>query len=133
MGYVKKISGEEFSIDVINFMLKKYNITYDDIKNLPDRPDDVERVDNSVPYKDNWFQYYTFDTFEEYIAYKEYFYERYKDYAPRRRWTRRIVEDTFNGFDFMYGLMIKYDFEDHWTLTKEIDIYTKVFGEKTKK
>jgi hypothetical protein len=132
MAYIKKISGNQFSKDVINFMLKKYNVTYDDIKNLPNRPDDVSIGDDSVAYSDNWFRFYVFDNFEEYIAYKEYFYVHYKEYAPKRNWKRRHVDDTFNGFDMMYGLKVNYDFDEHWNRIKEIDMYTKVFGKNKK-
>ena len=132
MAYVKKISAKKFSLDVVDFMLKKYNITHEDIANLPHRPENRDEWDDSIPYQENWFQFYTFDTPEEYMEYMEYFYEHYKDYAPQWKWKKRYVEGLFAGFDLMYGLKTDYDFDLHMQVKKDNDIYEKVFGKKIK-
>jgi hypothetical protein len=130
MAYVKKITGKEFSLDVVNFMLKKYNITHEDIRNLPNRPDDKDEWRDDVPYQENWFQFYTFDSLEEYNSYMEYFFERYKDYAPKRKWRKYDVVAMFRSFDLMYGLKINYDFEIHCQQKNEDAMYKKVFGKQ---
>lgn len=130
MAYVKKLTAKEFSLDVINFMLKKYNVTHDDIRNFPNRPENRDEWRDDIPYQENWFQFYTFDNFDEYIAYMEYFFERYKDYAPKYKWRKRDVVDMFRGFDLMYGLKLNYDFDMHLQLKDEDAIYEKVFGKR---
>ncbi len=132
MAYVKKISAKQFSLDVVDFMLKKYNITHEDIEKLPHRPENKDEWDDTIAYQENWFQFYTFDSPDEYMEYMEYFYEHYKDYAPQWKWKRRCVEDTFAGFDLMYGLKTNYDFELHIKMKNEIDMYNKVFGKNKK-
>lgn len=130
MGYVKKLTGKEFSLDVVNFMLKKYNVTHEDIRNLPNRSDDKEDWRDDIPYQETWFQFYTFDSFDEYNAYMEYFFERYKDYAPKRKWRKRDVVTEFRSFDLMYGLKLNYDFDVHRQLKDEDAMYEKVFGKR---
>ena len=82
MAYVKKLTGEEFSYAVVDFMLKKYNIDHNYIKNLPTKPSNPDDIDPNTEYQDGWYQRYTFDSFEEYLAYKEFFYEKYKEFKP---------------------------------------------------
>lgn len=130
MAYVKKITGKQFSLDVVDFMLKKYNITHEDIINFPHRPENKDEWDDSIPYQENWFQFYTFDTPEEYMAYREYFYEHFKDYAPKWKWKRCYVDRMFAEFDLMYGLKTNYDFKLHMDTKDSVDMYKKVFGKK---
>ena len=48
MAYVKKISAKQFSLDVVDFMLKKYNITHEDIEKLPHRPENKDEWDDTI-------------------------------------------------------------------------------------
>ena len=130
MAYVKKITGEEFSYAVVDFMLKKYNIDHNYIKNLPQKPTNPDDINPNVEYQDGWYQRYTFDSFDEYLAYKEFFYEKYKEFKPKKRWRKRDVEEYFHSFDLMYGLKWNYSYEEHRKLVEQNDTYSKIFGKK---
>ena len=130
MAYVKKLTGEEFSYAVVDFMLKKYNIDHNYIKNLPTKPSNPDDIDPNTEYQDGWYQRYTFDSFEEYLAYKEFFYEKYKEFKPKHRWRKRDVEEYFHSFDLMYGLKWNYDYDEHRKRIDENDTYSKIFGKK---
>lgn len=130
MAYVKKMTGEEFSYTIIDFMLKKYNIDHNYIKNLPKKPNNPDDVDSNIEYQDGWYQRYTFDSFEEYLAYKEFFYEKYKEFKPKSRWRKRDVEEYFHSFDLMYGLKLNYGYDEHSKRVDENDTYSKIFGKK---
>ena len=128
MANIKKLSDEEFEYYIVNKELEKYGVTVDDIKKLPRMPEDRSFADDSVIYWENWFQKYSFDSFEEFIAWKEYYFERYKDWKPKRMWRRSDVERHFNWHNMQIGLTYNYDFDEHMKRDKEIDMFKKVFG-----
>lgn len=133
MAYRKKISDHEFLRDVISFELKKFGIDYDYLMSLPEWPEDRSMIDPDVEYRNDWYQRYCFDTFDEFLAWKVYFFEHWKDHAPARCWKRSIVEREFEWCNLMYGLKTNYDFDLHLRRKEEIDVYNKVYGNLKKK
>lgn len=129
----KKISGNEFIKDVIDFELKKFGIGYDYLMSLPEMPLDESKIDPNVEYRDRWFQRYCFDSFEEFLEWKIYFFEHFKDYAPKRDWKRKRVEDSFGWMNLMYGLKTNYDFDLHMKKCDDVDVYDMVYGKNREK
>lgn len=134
MAYVKKLTAKEFTKDIVDFMLKKYGIGYDYIISLPKTPDNSEEIDPDMEYQEGWFQRYTFDSYDEYMAYKEYFFSHWKDYAPIRDWRLSEIEREFAAFNLMYGLKTNYEidnntyFDEDWKNNKVV--YEKFYGKK---
>ena len=81
MAYVKKITTDQFIRDVIDFELKPYGINFEYILNLPKEPKNKDEIDPNIEYQDKWFSRYKFKTFDEFNAFRKYFYERWKDYS----------------------------------------------------
>lgn len=133
MAYTKKITGKQFVKDVINFELKKFGIDYDYLMSLPEWPDDKSKIDPNIEYRNDWFQRYCFDSFDEFLSWKVYFFKHWKDYAPKTNWKRSTVERGFEWFNLMYGLKTNYEFELHKNRKKELDVYAQVYGKKKKK
>ena len=131
MAYVKKITAEQFVKDVIDFELKPYGINYEYILKLPKMPKDRENADPNIEYQDGWVSRYKFNTFEEFNAFRQYFYEHWKDLAPKRKWTRDTIYREFEWFNLMYGLATDYDFDEHLYKKKADDIYKRVFGKSS--
>lgn len=91
----KKIRrGDDLVIEtLINKSLEKYNVTMADIMLLPEN-----KIDG-VP----WYQYYTFETLEEYKSWKDWCFNFLKTEV-----TPKFTKNNFNRFwpyfDLMYGL-----------------------------
>ena len=132
MAYVKKITTDQFFRDVIDFELKPYGINFEYILNLPDEPKNKDEIDPNIEYKDKWFLRYQFKTFDEFNAFRKYFYEHWKDYAPKRNWKKHIIYMAFELFNFNYGLATGYDFDEHLYKKNADDMYKKVFGSNKK-
>ena len=128
--YKSKISQKQFVFDVVDFMLTKYNVTHEDIINLQHAPNGTYSRNMDNVYQENWFQYYTFDALDEYKEYMRYFYEHYKDYAPKYKWKKSIIDRFFQEFDFMYGLQINYDYEKHKEFVLNNTMYNEIYGKK---
>ena len=125
----KKISIDEFYYDCIDFMLKKFGIDHNYIKSLPKKPADGTEVPG-VEYQDGWYQRYTFDSFDEYAEFKRYFYRHWKDYQPKTRWKKHIIDESFRWFNLLYGLRYNYDFDEHMKLDDELDVYKEIYSKK---
>lgn len=133
MAKYKKISEKQFVKDVIDFELKKYGIGYDYVTSLPKRPLNDDEADPNTEYQDDWFRRYAFDSFEEFNAWREYFYERYKDWQPQRNWRKILVDREFEWFNLMWGLATNYDFDEHMNSKAKDDMFARVFRKKKNK
>ena len=133
MAYVKKITTDQFIRDVIDFELKPYGINFEYILNLPKEPKNKDEIDPNIEYQDKWFSRYKFKTFDEFNAFRKYFYEHWKDYSPKRKWTKDILYRAFECFNLQYGLATGYDFDEHLYKKNTDDMYEKVFGSKSNK
>ena len=133
MAYVKKITKDQFIRDVIDFELKPYGINFEYILNLPKEPKNKDEIDSNIEYQDKWFSRYKFKTFDEFNAFRKYFYEHWKDYSPKRKWTKDILYRAFECFNLQYGLATGYDFDEHLYKKNADDMYEKVFGPKSNK
>ena len=85
---------------LINKELEKYNTTLEDIKALPD-----QQV-NGVP----WYQYYTFDSEEEYIKWKEFCLDILMNHT-RPKYPKKSAMREFIWVDLMWGLKNNYETE----------------------
>lgn len=81
--FLKNMKNEIFE-DLINKELEKYNITVNDIKEDKD-----------------WFEKYTFDSFEEYNNWRDYCIETIR---KRCKMSKRKAEKEFIMFSLCYGL-----------------------------
>lgn len=133
MAYVKKITTDQFVRDLIDFELKPYGINFEYILNLPKEPKNKDEIDSNIEYQDKWFSRYKFKTFDEFNAFRKYFYEHWKDYSPKRNWTKDILYRAFECFNLQYGLATGYDFDEHLYKKNADDMYEKVFGSKSNK
>ena len=133
MAYVKKITTDQFIRDVIDFELKPYGINFEYILNLPKESKNKDEIDPNIEYQDKWFSRYKFKTFDEFNAFRKYFYEHWKDYSPKRNWTKDILYRAFECFNLQYGLATGYDFDEHLYKKNADDMYAKVFGPKSNK
>ena len=133
MAYVKKITTDQFIRDVIDFELKPYGINFEYILNLPKEPKNKDEIDPNIEYQDNWFSRYQFKTFDEFNAFRKYFYEHWKDCATKINWKKDILYREFEWFNFNYGLSIGYDLAEHLYKKNADDMYKKVFVSKSNK
>ena len=133
MAYVKKITKDQFIRDVIDFELKPYGINFEYILNLPKEPKNKDEIDTNIEYQDNWFSRYQFKTFDEFNAFRKYFYEHWKDCATKINWKKDILNREFEWFNFHYGLSIGYDLAEHLYKKNADDMYEKVFVSKSNK
>ena len=133
MAYVKKITTDQFIRDVIDFELKPYGINFEYILNLPKKPENEDDIDPNVEYQDKWYVRYKFNNFNEFNEFRKYFYEHWKDYAPKRKWTKDILYREFEWFNLQYGLDTGYDFDEHLHKKNADDMYKKVFESKSNK
>ena len=133
MAYVKKITTDQFIRDVIDFELKPYGINFEYILNLPKEPKNKDEIDPNIEYQDKWFSRYKFKTFDEFNAFRKYFYEHWKDCATKINWKKDILYREFEWFNFNYGLSIGYDLAEHLYKKNADDMYKKVFVSKSNK
>ena len=133
MAYVKKITTDQFIRDVIDFELKPYGINFEYILNLPKEPKNKDEIDPNIEYQDKWFSRYKFKTFDEFNAFRKYFYEHWKDYSPKRKWTKDILYRSFEWFNLQYSLATGYDLAEHLYKKNADDMYEKVFVSKSNK
>lgn len=127
MAYVKKISYDQFAKDMIDFELKPYGVDSNYIFSLPKKPTNKEDIDPNVEYIDMWYCRYTFRCFDEFNKFRQYFYEHWKDYAPKRKWKKEIIYEAFERFNLFYGLATDYDFNEHMIKKNADDMFIKVY------
>ena len=127
MAYVKKITAEQLIRDVIDFELKTNGIDYEYILNLPTQPKNKNEINPDIEYQDGWYSRYKFNNFDEFNAFRQYFYEHWKDYASKRLWTKDIISREFEWFNLQFGLATGYDFDDHMYKKNADDMYKKVY------
>lgn len=82
---------------LVNKALEKYGVTVDDIKKLPDQSI------NGIP----WYQYYTFDSKEEYETWKEWC-RVFLSTQVTPKFTKRDFEMAWSSFDLAVGLKQNY-------------------------
>ena len=133
MAYIKKITADQFIRDVIDFELKPYGINFEYILNLPKEPKNKDEIDPNVEYQDEWFSRYKFHSFDEFNAFRQYFYEHWKDYAAQRYWKKDILYREFEWFNLQYGLATDCDFDEHMYKKNADDMFKKVYGSQPKK
>lgn len=100
----KKISQEEFIKLVINKELEiaNANITYDDIINDAKKPLEEQTLKH-------WYTDNSFKTVEQYLEWKQFFFNHFSDWQPKRNSTKTKIAKEFSWFNLLYGL--KYDFD----------------------
>lgn len=99
----KKISDEEFLFDVIN---KGFEIA--------GAPTHWNSFDELVEYsKDHkrWYIEAVFTSVEQYNQWKEYFYNHFYDWKPKR-YSKRDIKREFSWISLQYGPKFEFDIKD---------------------
>ena len=95
--YIKRIINDDEKVIklIINNMLKKYNVDYEFV------------TKNQIIEEKNWYEYYTFDSEEEYENWKKYSLKILK----RRYYygSDDFVKKQFVWIDLMWGLKQNYE------------------------
>ena len=102
--YKKKISDEQFCLDCINkeFEIIGSSLHWNTFKELSEW--------SKLEENRHWYSDNAFTSEEQYLQWKNYFFEHFYDWKPKRH-PRRDIEREFSWFSLMYGL--KYDFEPY--------------------
>ena len=97
---MKKLSyhHEDFLKKVIQKQLDLHNVKFEDIQVLPE---------GKMPNGTYWFQYYVFETKEQYEDWKQFCINELRN--SRERLSKKKAEDVFRWIDFQWGL--KHQFE----------------------
>lgn len=94
-----KFPSRELVEVLINKELEKYNITMDDILSLPE-----EQLVEGIP----WYNYYTFDSKEEFNTWKEFCIDVLSRQVTPKLSKERINEQ-FSMLNLGWGLKINYE------------------------
>lgn len=82
---------------LINKELEKYSVTVDDIKR-----------DGCIINGKDWYQYYTFDSEEEFLSWKNFCIEFLTTRVSPKR-SRECAEEEFMWINLQYGLKYNYN------------------------
>jgi len=103
MAYVKKISGKQFTFDVITKEL--------DIVGSGLHFNDYEELFEWAKKHPKWFTEYEFKTKEQFYEWKKYFYDHFYDWQPKRV-KKNELDREFAWFNLDYGLKYGFDYEE---------------------
>lgn len=93
-----KIKSEELTHLLLNKQLEKYGVTIADILKLPENKiDDV-----------NWYQYYTFDSEEEFNEWRDFCIDILTTHVTPKL-PKKLIQSTFSWIDLMWGLKRNYE------------------------
>lgn len=93
--YINRQNSESIVRLIINKQLEKYNVDYDYIKANPE-------IDGKP-----WYQYYTFDSEQEYNDWKDYCMELLTKQV-RPKYSKELASKEFLWIDLMWGLKCNY-------------------------
>ena len=93
-----RISGTELSLLLVDKELEPYGVTAQQMIDLPDGKANGE----------NWYQYYTFNTPEEFNIWKEFCLDILSNNVTPKL-PKKLVESNFAMLDLMWGLKRNYD------------------------
>lgn len=96
--YVKKISIDEFIKLIVDKELE--------IANAPIRYDDIIANQDKYPH---WYQDYSFDTIEQYLEWKKFYYDHFYDWKPKRI---KNIDRYFSWHALAYGLKYNFPYEE---------------------
>ena len=102
MAYKKKISGDQFLLDVIQKEL--------DIVGAGVHFDSAEELIEWGKQHPTWYKDYEFKTIEQFYEWREYFYEHFYEWKPKRV-KKSEMEEHFRWFNFQYGLKYGFDYK----------------------
>lgn len=105
MFYVKKISDAQFLFDIIQ---KELDIVGSGLK-FNDLDEFTEWT--KEPGHENWYIDYEFANKEQYYEWKQYFYDHFYDWQPKRI-NKKQLDDEFAWCDLCYGLKCDFDFKE---------------------
>lgn len=123
MAYKKKLTDTEFLKLIIDKELEiaGADFRFDDIIAMPD--------EERRAFK--WFQIYGFNTYQEYMEWKNFFFEKFYDWQPKYI-TKKQAEREFSWINLQYGLTWKYPYElnylmDNPVFAKCLDYFKTIF------
>jgi len=102
MAYTKKLTDAEFVELIIN---KELEIAGADI-----RYNDIIALPNEEQQKLEWWTKYTFKTVEEFLEWRNYFYEQFYNWQPKRVKKSEMIRE-FQWFNLQWGLKYDFDYE----------------------
>lgn len=102
MANVKKLTDKEFVELIIN---KELEIAGADI-----RYKDIVALSKEEQDKERFFDKYSFKTEEQFNEWRDFFYEHFYDWQPKRI-TKRQMENEFSWFNLDWGLTCDFDRE----------------------
>lgn len=101
MARAKKLTDIEFLELVINKELE--------IANAPVRFKDIMAMPDKDRREWKWFQEYTFDTLEQFLEWRQFFFDHFYDWQPKRESPRRALE-IFRWYNLQWGLKYNFDY-----------------------
>ena len=93
-----KSSDDDLIHLLLNKQLEKYGVTITDILKLPDN-----KINGVY-----WYQYYTFDSEEEYDKWKDFCIDILTNHVTPKL-PKKLVESNFSWIDLMWGLKRNYE------------------------
>lgn len=97
--YVKKLTDIEFVKLIVDKELE--------IVNAPVRYNDLI-ADKEGIYK-HWYQDFAFDDIKQYIEWKEFYYDHFYDWKPKRI---KDIDRHFSWFALQYGLKYNFSYDE---------------------
>ena len=102
MAYVKKLTDEEFLEMVIDKELE--------IGGAPFRYKDIMAKPIEERKTWRWFQEYMFDTLEQFLEWRQFFYDHFYDWQPKSVSKARMKRE-FQWWNLQWGLKYNFDYQ----------------------
>lgn len=102
MSRVKKISTKQFTLDVIN---KARELAGASIF------DSMDVLKTYAELHPQWFEEISFTSVDQYNAWRDYFYNHFYDWQPKRI-SKILMKKEFDSFSLNYGPRYKFDYKE---------------------
>ena len=103
MAYKKKLTDKEFAKMVID---KELEIAGADM-----RYDDIVKLTKEEQEKLRFWEKYTFKTVDQYIEWRNFFFEHVYDWLPKRT-SKETIKKEFSWFNLSWGLACDFPYEE---------------------
>jgi hypothetical protein len=101
MAYKKKISDAQFLLDIIQKEL--------DIVEAGVHFENIGELNAWGKEHPTWYKDYEFKTLEQFYEWREYFYEHFYDWQPKRT-KKSAMKEYFRWYNLQYGLKYGFDY-----------------------
>lgn len=103
MAYKKKLTDNEFVELVIN---KELEIAGADMRYA-----DIVKLTKDEQQKMQWWTKYTFKTLEQFLEWRQFFYDHFYDWQPKSV-KKSVMEREFQWWNLQWGLKYDFDYEE---------------------